>query len=279
MMRLRTASRRSVLKAGLAGAAALAGVRPAAADTLATVRKRGELVCATEMAFPPFDFVADGAYAGVDRDLIDQVGIELDVTITYLDLAWTSLLPGLEAKKFDLVIAPVPITGERLTRYAFTVPIADASVALLKRTDDSRIMLPEDIAGKTVGGLRGTPQVAQLLDYARTLSMPVSVRQFSDDKACYAALASGQVDAVVNALPNLGYAARRSDNFALVLPPFGKPSYYAWVGRLGAEDQPLTDAVSAALLKMQDDGRLATIQQKWFGRTMALPRTVPDPSA
>jgi polar amino acid transport system substrate-binding protein len=279
MMRLTTASRRGLLKAGLAGVAALAGVRPAAADTLAAVRRRGELVCATEMAFPPFDFLANAAYTGVDRDLIDQVGIALDVKVTCLDLPWTSLLPGLEARKFDFVIAPVPITTERLTRYAFTVPIADATVALLKRADDASIAVPEDIAGKTVGGLKGTPQIAQLVDYARTLPLPVTVKQYADDKACYAALAAGQLDAAVNSLPNLGYLSRRSETFALVLPPFGRPSYYAWVGRLGPEDQPLTDAVSAALLKMQDDGRLATIQQKWFGLAMALPRTVPNPSA
>ena len=276
MIRVPPASRRTVLKAGLAGAAALAGVRPALADTLAEVKKRGELVCATEMEFAPFDFLVGDVYTGVDRDLIDK---ELGVKVKYLDLPWTSVLPGLEAKKFDFVIAPVTITSERLKRYSFTVPIAEATVALMKRADDKSINAPADLAGKSVGGQKGTAQVAQLAEFSKTLPKPIEIKEYVDNNQSYADLAAGRLDASVNSLPNLGYVvSKRSDTFALVLPPFGKPSYYSWVGRLGADDQPLTDAISAALVKIQEDGRLATIQKKWFGQAIALPKTVPTPS-
>ena len=89
-------------------------------DTLAEIKKRGELSTATEMQFPPFDISDNGTYKGVDRDLIDAVGKEMGVKVKYLDLPWTSILPGLEAKKFDLCIAPVTITKERMKHYFFT---------------------------------------------------------------------------------------------------------------------------------------------------------------
>jgi polar amino acid transport system substrate-binding protein len=271
------ASRRFVLKAGLAGAAALAaGVRPALADTLADVKARGELVVATEMEFPPFDFLVDNVYTGVDRDLIDEVGKELGVKVKYLDLPWTSVLPGLEAKKFDFVIAPVTITKERMKRYSFTVPIAEATVAVMKRADDKSITKPEDLAGKTVGGQKGTAQVAQLGEFSKTLPQPITIKEYADNNQSYADLAAGRLDASVNSLPNLGYAAsKRPDTFAVVMPPFGKPSYYSWVGRL--DDTTLTNAISAALVKMQEDGRLGAIQKKWFGAAIPLPKTVPEP--
>ncbi len=120
-----------MLKTGLVGAACagllLGALGAASADTLADVKQRGELVIATEMQFPPFDISDNGTYKGVDRDLIDEVGKELGVKVKYLDLPWTSVLPGLEAKKFDLCIAPVTISKERMQRYLFTVPIADAT--------------------------------------------------------------------------------------------------------------------------------------------------------
>jgi polar amino acid transport system substrate-binding protein len=274
------ASRRMLLKAGLAGAAvAVAGVRPALADTLADVKKRGELVCATEMEFAPFDFLVNNEYTGVDRDLIDEIGKDMGVKVKYLDLPWTSVLPGLEAKKFDFVIAPVTITIERMKRYSFTVPIAEATVALMKRADDKSIGKPADLAGKTVGGQKGTAQVAQLAEYSKTLPKPITIKEYVDNNQSYADLAAGRLDGSVNSLPNLGYVvSKRPESFALVLPPFGKPSYYSWVGRLGPDDQSLTDAISAVLVKMQDDGRLATIQKKWFGQSFALPKTVPTPT-
>jgi polar amino acid transport system substrate-binding protein len=126
-------TRRIVLKTGLAGAAAsgalFGGLNRAIADTLADIKQRGELVAATEMQFPPFDISDNGTYKGVDRELIDAVGAAMGVKVKYLDLPWTSVLPGLEAKKFDICIAPVTITRERMKRYLFTVPIADATAA------------------------------------------------------------------------------------------------------------------------------------------------------
>ena len=125
-------TRRGALQRGAAVLAAsgpfLGLTRAAFADdTLAEVKKRGELTTATEMQFPPFDISDNGTYKGLDRDLIDAVAKEMGVQVSYLDLPWTSVLPGLEAKKFDLVIAPVTITKERMKRYAFSVPIADAT--------------------------------------------------------------------------------------------------------------------------------------------------------
>jgi len=274
-------TRRTALKTGLIGAASsgawLAGLgRALADDTLADVKQRGELVIATEMQFPPFDISDNGTYKGVDRDLIDEIVKELGVRVKYLDLPWTSILPGLEAKKFDLCIAPVTITKERMQRYLFTVPIADATAALMKRANDSSIAKPEDIAGKTVGGQKGTSQLAQLKAYAAKLPKPVEVKEYVDNNQSYADLAAGRIDASVNSFPNLAYAAaQRSDTFAMVTPPFGTPTYFSWVGRL--DDKTLIDAVNAAIVKTEGDGRMATIQKTWFGQTFDLPKTVPEP--
>jgi len=275
-------TRREALKASLAAAAAAGGLFGAmrgayANDTLAEIKKRGELVVATEMQFPPFDISDNGVYKGVDRELIDAVAKEMGVKVSYLDLPWTSVLPGLDAKKFDLCIAPVTITKERMKRYLFTVPIADATAALMKRADDKSIMKPEDIAGKTVGGQKGTSQLEQLKAFGAKLPKPVEVKEYVDNNQSYADLAAGRIDAAVNSLPNLAYAAaQRSDAFAVVLPAFGQPTYFSWVGRL--DDATLVNAVNAAIVKVEGDGTMATIQKKWFGQTMDLPKTVPEPS-
>src|SRR5262245_41822142 len=92
-------TRRTALRVGLAAApgssSLIGGLGGASADdTLAEVKKRGELVIATEMQFPPFDISDNGTYKGVDRDLIDAVAKELGVKVKYLDLPWTSILPG-----------------------------------------------------------------------------------------------------------------------------------------------------------------------------------------
>lgn len=273
---VRTMFKTALLGATLLVAGATAGT--AMADTLADVKKAGVLTVATEMQFPPFDFLENNEYKGVDKDLFDEVAKELGVKAKYMDLPWTSVLPGLEAKKFDLVIAPVTITKERMKRYSFTVPISEATAALMKRADDKTINKPEDIAGKKVGGGKGTSQLAQVKEFGQTLPTPPDVREYVDSNQSYADLAAGRVDASVNSLPNLNFAAaQRKETFAVVLPPFGKPSYFSWVGRPGDDDKSLIEAVNAALVKIQKDGRMASIQKKWFGVSQELPTTVPEP--
>jgi len=275
-------TRRGALQGGLAAVAASgaffgrAGLA-FAEDTLAEIKKRGVLSTATEMQFPPFDISDNGTYKGLNRDLVDAVGNEMGLKVTYLDLPWTSVLPGLEAKKFDLCIAPVTITKERMKRYAFSVPIADATAALMKRADDKSINKPEDIGGKTIGGQKGTAQLAQIKAYADGKGLKIDVKEYVDNNQSYADLAAGRIDASVNSLPNLAYAAaQRPDTFAVVLPPFGQPTYFSWVGRL--DDKTLLDAVNAALVKLEGDGTMAKIQKTWFGQTTDLPKTVPEPT-
>ena len=144
------------LFASLAAAAIGLGLAlPASADLLSDIKAKGSITVATEMHFSPFDMLVDGEYQGIDRDLFDEVAKELGVSVEYLDLPWESVLPGLDAGKFDLVNAPVTITAERMKRYAFTLPIANATVALVKKAGDDSIMAPAAIAGKAAGPQTG----------------------------------------------------------------------------------------------------------------------------
>ena len=132
----RVMNKRTLL--GLAAACglsfALAGT--AYADQLADIKAKGKIVAATEMHFAPFDMLVDGKYEGICHDLFTEVAKELGVEVEFLDLPWSSVLPGLEAGKFDIVNAPVTITAERAARYRFTLPMGNATVALLKKAGD-----------------------------------------------------------------------------------------------------------------------------------------------
>jgi polar amino acid transport system substrate-binding protein len=246
-------------------------------DVLAKVKAKGELVVGTEEQFAPFDFQDNGEHKGVNVDVFDEIGKELGVKVTWIDLPWESVLPGLEAGKYDIVGGPATITKARMERYRFSLPIADASVALLKRADDKTIMKPEDVAGKAVGGGKASAQLEQLQKFVATLPGKTEVREYVDNNQAYADLAAGRIVAVGNSLPNIAYvAAQRSDTFAVVMPPFGAKTYFGFIGRKDDDSKALMDAVDAALAKMIKDGRLAAIEKKWFGVEMDLPSTMPE---
>lgn len=266
------------LKTALFGLTALTlGATGALADQLADIKAAGKITTATDMHYAPFDMLTNGTYEGMTKDLFDEVSKEIGVEPVYQDIPWTAELPGLEVGKFDIVIAPVTVTPERLERYTFTLPIADATVSLVKLASNTDMTKPEDIKGKTVGVQQGTAQFKQLQAYGEELG-GVTVKEYGTTDEAYADLSAGRLDAVAGSLPNLTYLVKnRGDTFALFEPAqFGEKTYFAWVLRPGDDSASFATAINDAILKMTDDGRVKDIQEKWLGNYTELPREVPQ---
>ena len=265
--------------AGLAAAAILAPFA-ARANNLEKARRAGELMVATELHFAPFDFTEGGRQVGMNSELFAVVGETLGFRIRFQDLPWPGVLPGLEAGRFDLVAGPATITRARMERYRFTAPIADATVALLKRSNDTTINKPEDINGKTVASAQATAQLAQLQAYIARMNFTTQVREYQSFSEAYADLAAGRVVAVANSLPNLAYVAQqRRGAFSVVNPPFGAALYFGYIGRKDADTAPLMDAIDGVIDAMRTDGRLAALQTKWFGQAFTVPARVTEAAA
>ncbi|MCS0496067.1 transporter substrate-binding domain-containing protein [Ancylobacter mangrovi] len=250
-----------------------------AEDLLAKVKAKGELTVGTELQFAPFDFIEDGKQAGMNKEIFAEIGKDLGVKVTFLDLPWPSVLPGLEAGKFDMVAGPATITKARMERYRFTSPIADATVAILKKKGDGSITKPQDIAGKKVGSGKATAQLAQLQEFAKTLSPEPTIQEYIDFSQSYADLGAGRIVAVANSLPNIAFLAKQKpDVFEVVEPPFGKPVYFGFIGTKAEDAKSLMDAVDKVIIAMKHDGRLAALQKKWFGTAMSTPDYVTEAS-
>lgn len=257
-----------------------AGSVAAHADSmLDRVKQRGELVVGTEMQFAPFDFLENGQQAGFNKDLFAAVGQIVGVKVRFVDLPWESVLPGLDAGKFDMVAGPLTVTKARMERYAFSLPIAEATDALLKRASDGSLKTSADIAGKVVGAGKGSAQLEQLKSYAATLPKPPTIREYVDNNQAYADLAAGRLAAVANSLTNIAYVAKqRPAVFSVVQPAFGAKVYFAYALRKDADSTSLARAFNGALVTLDKNGTLATLQRKWFGVATAMPTEMPTPN-
>jgi polar amino acid transport system substrate-binding protein len=272
--------KRTLFKA-IVGAALAIGLSGAAyaEDDLAKVKAAGVLKVGTETEFAPFDFIDAGAHVGLNVDLFEEIGKEMGVKIEWVSLPWDGVLPGLEAGKFDMVAGPATITKARMEHYRFTPPLAEATVALMKRKGDTSVMKPEDIAGKVVGAGKATSQLAQLKAFGDTLPGKVEVKEYVGFNEAYADLAARRIVAVGNSLPNIAFVAKQKpDTFEIVLPTFGAKSYFGFIGRKDPDYASLMDAVDKAMLKIKADGRMATLQNKWFGTSFDTPDSVPTPN-
>ena len=249
----------------------------ASADLLAEIKERGEFIVGTEARFPPFEFVKDGEIVGYSTDIMSHIMKALPgVELTRLDLPWQGILPGLAAAKFDYVVTSVTVTKERYEKYALSLPIADATMALVKRKGDDSIKAPEDIAGHVVGSQAGSAQLQALQAFAKELEGAgkgvKGVKTYVDFNEAFADLAAGRISAVCNSLPNLLELVRtRPDTFELVLPTFGPKKYFSWAGRKDADSASLAAFIDGQLAALNKSGVLTELQEKWFGGPMDLP--------
>jgi polar amino acid transport system substrate-binding protein len=266
-------------------ALAVADEPSAQADLLEEIKQRGTFVVGTEARFPPFEFVEGGEIVGYSADMMEHIMQELPgVSLEQLDLPWQGILPGLAAKRFDYVITSVTVTKERYDAYHLGLPIADATMAVIKRKGDDSIGSMQDVAGKVVGSQAGSAQLQALEALAAELEeagTPVAdIRTYVDFGEAYADLAAGRLAAVVNSLPNQLEAARqRPDVFEIVLPTFGPKKYFSWAGRKDEESASLNTFMDEQIRRLNESGVLAELQRKWFGDVMELPSDeLPEPA-
>jgi polar amino acid transport system substrate-binding protein len=238
------------------------------------IKKRGKVVVATEAQYYPFEFVEGGKIVGYHKDVLDRIIQSWGVQMEQLDLPFTGILPGLLQKKYDFVATALIINPERAGRYAFTMPLAEVKVGVLKRKGDAKVKSVSDLSGLVVGTVPPTGGPAQfLMKYNETLKAggkgAADVKHFQSSPDIAVALANRQVDVMVDSVPPLLGAMKTSPNSFELLGTIGDPFWEGWVTR--PEDTDLRDAINMEIRKLRDSGTLKELQQKWFGYTMEVP--------
>ncbi len=273
--------RRSVVTgAATAGLLSVASIRPARADILDEVKKRGTLVVGTEAAYVPYEFFKDGKIIGYDPEIADTMVPKIGVKAEFIDTAWSGIIPALYAKKFDCIISAMTITKERAEKVLFSMPYADASNVVLLRADEQRITTADDLSGKIVGVQLGSAAAGIIKVFDAKLKAAgkpgyADVKQYEHYPEAYQDLLNKRIDAVVNSKSTIMVVTRDAPGkFKVISGVSDITAYFGMAFR--KEDVALRDFVNVQLAAMKQDGTLAKLQNKWFGGAMDTPNTIPD---
>jgi polar amino acid transport system substrate-binding protein len=238
------------------------------------IKQRGTIVVGTEAAFEPFEFVRDGQIVGYNKDILDYVVAQLGVKLDQLNLPFQGLLPGLLAKKFDLMATSTGINPERAAKYAYTRPTGSFENVIVVRADEERIKKPEDINGMVVATQLASSVQPIIEAYDKELKEKGGkglgeLKLFTSFPETHVALASGQVDAIVIASPSAAVLMKNVPDTYKVVGSIGEFSYLSWVVR--PEDKDLREFINAKIGELADSGKLKEMQMKWFGFEMKTP--------
>ena len=107
----------------LSGCAMAPASTPAAGSHLDAVQKAAVLRICTPGDYKPFSFQkADGAFEGIDVDLMTGFSASLGAKPEWVKTTWANLLPDLNAGKCDIAVGGVSVTTDRQKRAFFSTP-------------------------------------------------------------------------------------------------------------------------------------------------------------
>ena len=165
----------------------------ASAQTVAEIKKKGEVTIGMLVDFPPYGTMnASNQPDGYDADVARLLAKDLGVKLNLVPVTGPNRIPFLLTNKVDLLVASLAITPERAKQVQFSKPYAAASIVVYG-DKKAGIKSAADLKGKRVGVARASTQ-----DVALTAAAPegTEIRRFDDDASAMQALMSGQVDAI-----------------------------------------------------------------------------------
>lgn len=243
----------------------------------APVAAAGVLRVAGDISRAPLLFYGTGTTQpeGFEWDLLQDVGRQLGVAVTVVNVPLARLVPTLQAHQADLIASGFVDLKVIEQQGIDLVDYLDGRTAVLAREGNpTHVGGVGDLCGRTVGVQFATAQelVAGQLDAAcRSGRHPgITIRLAPDHAALLALLVGGQVQADVDDAVVASYAAETStgaSTVAVVGQPVGPQPY--GIGVVHGDPQLLA-AVQAALRAVITDGEYDSALSRWGGEAEAL---------
>ena len=154
-----------------------------------------DLKVAIAPTYEPFTFkTADGKPTGFDVDIASALCAQIKRKCVFVEQVWDSMIPGLQAKKYDVIISSLSITEDRQKVIDFTDKYYNTPSRVVTKKD-VKYTGPASIKGKKIGVLKGSTQEKYAMGELKTAGVEVIPYQAQDQ--VYLDIKAGRLDGTV----------------------------------------------------------------------------------
>lgn len=215
-----------------------------------------------EANYPPFSQMGtDGKFSGFDIDIANALCAQMKAECTMVSQEWDGMMPALNARKFDMIVASMTITEERKKSADFSDPYYDIPSAWVAKTGSYKEINPAVLKGKKIIVTRNTPRAKYLQENYKDSEILLVAKEADVTME----LAAGRGD--------IGFGSSLAATLAFLKSPEGKD--YSRVGapvRLGGGvgvamrkgEDTLRNKINAALKEITVNGVYKKINDKYF---------------
>jgi polar amino acid transport system substrate-binding protein len=225
-----------------------------------------KVIIGTEGAYPPFNNLeADGTLVGFDIDIAKALCAEMEAECTFVTQDWDGMIPALQAKKFDAIIASMSITPERKEKVDFTNKYYNTPPAIAVAKDsDIKDVSEESLAGKVLGAQSSTTHS----NYAEVHMKKSELKLYPTADEYKLDLVNGRVDGVIDDVVVLSEWLKTEDGACCkilgTLPIDPKINGEGAGIAIRKGDDALREKFNAAITAIRANGKYKEINDKYF---------------
>lgn len=216
---------------------------------------------AFDIPYEPFEYRDEnGELTGFEVELATAMCEELNANCEFVIQAWDGMIPGLLARKFDLIMSSMSITPERAERVLFSEPYYITPGGWFGPDSFNTDVTDMDaMKGKNIGVQRGTTMDTYVTE---SMGGVVSIKRYTTAEDMVLDLEGNRLDAVFVDYPvgeqtilnregykEVGESVKLGDGVGVAMRK---------------RDTQLAEDINAALKKLKEDGTYDAIMEKYF---------------
>src|SRR6478672_6270937 len=220
---------------------------------------KSKLVLVTSADYPPYEFretATGNEIIGFDIDIAKYITKELGYQLEIKDTDFSGLIPALQSRRADFVMAGMTPTEERKKNVDFSDIYYEAKNTIVAKKG-SNLIKPEDLTGKRVGVQLGTIQEKEAKKFKG-----ITLVALNKTGELILEIKSNRIDAaILEDTIAKGFVASNPDlEFNTITNTQAAGSAIAF-----PKGSPLVADFNRVLQQIKTSGELEKLVNKWFG--------------
>ena len=243
----------------------------------ASVKSMGTIMVASDASYAPNEFIGtDGTtIEGMDVDLGNAIAKELGLTFKFVNAPFDSIIPAMQAGKYQLGISSFTDSKAREKVVDF-VTYFTAGTSWVTQAGNPKNVSITNACGLPIAVETGTTEVQDIQQRSQTCTSAgkpaIQIDQYQTQTDANTAVATGKDVAMLADSPVAGYAVAQSGSkLALLGSSYANAPYGIAVAKgQGA----FKDAILAAIKALMANGQYTQILTKWGVQSGAISNPV-----
>ena len=218
--------------------------------------EKEKLTMATNAEFPPYEYVEGDKIVGIDAEIAALIADKLGMELEIVDVAFDSIIPGVQSGKYDMGMAGLTVNEERLEKVNFSTSYATGIQAVIVK-EGSDIKSIDDLAGKKIGVQTSTTgDIYATGDYGED-----AITRYYNGAVAVQALLADKVDCVIiDNEPAKSYVAA-NEGLKVLDTEYTVEDYAICFAK---ENTELQEKVNGALEELIKDGSVKEVIEKYI---------------